>query len=249
MSRLAGKTALVTGGAQGQGAAEARAFAREGARVVIADVNSELGLATAAEIDGDVRYMHLDVADTGSWKQAVAAIDESYGGLNVLVNNAARYWARPILEESDDALDTIIAVNLKGAFLGIRAVAPLMIASGGGSIINVSSTAGVAGHAGHAAYGMTKWGIRGLTRVAAAELSPSRIRVNCLVPGAITGPMLGVNIPRSDQRNPDRWTALPLRRPGEPEEIAEGAVFLASDESSYVTGTDLVLDGGATGTG
>ncbi|PQP16095.1 SDR family NAD(P)-dependent oxidoreductase [Rhodococcus opacus] len=249
MSRLAGKTALVTGGAQGQGAAEARAFAREGARVVIADVNSELGLATAAEIGEDVRYTYLDVSDTDSWKQVVAEIDDDYGSLDVLVNNAARYWTRPILEESDDALDAIIGVNLKGAFLGIRAVAPLMIASGGGSIINVSSTAGVAGHAGHAAYGMTKWGIRGLTRVAAAELSPSRIRVNCLVPGAVTGPMLGVNIPDSEQRDPDRWTGLPLRRPGEPEEIAEGAVFLASDESSYITGTDLVLDGGATGTG
>ncbi|MDV6286266.1 glucose 1-dehydrogenase [Rhodococcus jostii] len=249
MSRLAGKTALVTGGAQGQGAAEARAFAREGARVVIADVNSELGLAAAAEIGGDVQFMYLDVSLADSWKQTVATIDENYGRLDVLVNNAARYWTRPILEESDEALDAIIGVNLKGAFLGIRAVAPLMIASGGGSIINVSSTAGISGHAGHAAYGMTKWGIRGLTRVAAAELSPSRIRVNCLVPGAVTGPMLGVNIPDSDQRDPNRWTGLPLRRPGEPEEIAEGAVFLASNESSYITGTDLVLDGGATGTG
>jgi len=249
MSRLAGKVAVITGGARGQGAAEARAFAREGARVLIADVDSDLGTTTAAEIGGDVQFVHLDVSDTDSWKRIVATIENDYGRMDVLVNNAARYWTRPILEERDDAVDAMIAVNLRGAFLGIRAVAPLMIESGGGSIINVSSTAGLGGHCGHAAYGMTKWGLRGLTRVAAAELSPSKIRVNCLVPGAITGPMLGVNIPESKQRDPDLWNGLPLRRPGEPEEIAEGDVFLASDESSYITGTDLVLDGGATGTG
>jgi 3alpha(or 20beta)-hydroxysteroid dehydrogenase len=249
MSRLAGKVALVTGGARGQGAAEARAFAREGARVLIADVEDELGATTAADIDGDVRFAHLDVSDSDSWKAVIATIETDFGRLDVLVNNAARYWTRSILEESDDALDAMIAVNLKGSFLGIRAAAPLMIDSGGGSIINVSSTAGLGGHVGHAAYGMTKWGLRGLTRVAAAELSPSNVRVNCLVPGAITGPMLGVNIPEQQQRDPDLWSGLPLRRPGEPEEIAEGAVFLASDESSYITGTDLVLDGGATGTG
>jgi 3alpha(or 20beta)-hydroxysteroid dehydrogenase len=249
MSRLKGKVALITGGAQGQGAAEAAAFAREGARVVIGDVNEAAGRAVAHESGGLIEFIPLDVSRGESWREAVDHICWRYRRLDVLVNNAARYSTGPLLEEDEQSLDMVIAVNLKGAFLGIRTVGPPMIDSGGGSIINVSSTAGIVGHIGHSVYGMTKWGIRGLTRVAAAELSPSKIRVNCLVPGSVTGPMLGRNIPEGRQRDPEFWTSTPLRRPGEPSEIAEAAVFLASDESSYVTGTDLIVDGGVTGAG
>lgn len=247
MTRLAGKRAFITGGAQGQGAAEARAFAREGAQVVIADLNGDLGRRTADELGGQVRFVPLDVTDKDSWASAVAQALGLMGGLDVLVNNAARYWTRPVLEETEDSLDAIFAVNLKGAYFGIQCVAPTMINSGGGSIINVSSVAGMVSHIDHSAYSMTKWGLRGVTRAAAAELATHRIRVNCLVPGAIAGPMLGISVPEDQQHDADMWTSIPMGRVGEPEEVAEAAVFLASNESSFMTATDLVVDGGSVG--
>lgn len=247
--RLAGKVALITGGAGGQGAAEAKVFAREGARVVIADVDEDAGRATAAACGSEVEFVQLDVADEAAWRAALDGVTDRHGRLDVLVNNAARYWTKPLLEESVEALDAIFAVNLRGSFLGIRTAAPLMASHGGGSIVNVSSTAGLTGYTGHGAYGMTKWALRGLTRVAAVELAGVGIRVNCLIPGAVDGPMLERSVPPDVLADPAHWAGTPLRRAGRPAEVADAALYLASDESSYLTGTELVIDGGTTGTG
>jgi 3alpha(or 20beta)-hydroxysteroid dehydrogenase len=249
MDRLAGKVALITGGAGGHGAAEARAFVREGARVVIADVAEQAGKALAEEIGAGAEFVVLDVSDETAWDDVLDGVVQRHDRLDVLVNNAARYWTRPLLEETPGALDAILAVNVRGPFLGIRSAAPRMAATGGGSIINVSSTAGLTGYPGHAAYGMTKWALRGLTRVAAAELSGSGIRVNTLIPGAIAGPMLESNVPAEVLADPAHWTGTPAGRAGRVGEVSAAAVFLASDDSSYVTAAELVVDGGATGTG
>jgi 3alpha(or 20beta)-hydroxysteroid dehydrogenase len=238
--RLAGKVALVTGAARGQGAAEARLFVAEGARVVLCDVLEETGAEVARELGAEcARFVALDVSDERAWEAAVAQTVACFGRLDVLVNNAALHWRRSLLDETVEGLDRMLAVNARGAFLGIRTAAPAMRASGGGSIVNVSSTAGVAGYAERGAYAMSKWALRGLTRVAAIELAPDRIRVNALVPGGIRTAM----VPEADA--PGRWEGLPAGRVGEVEEIAAAALFLASDESSYTTGSDLVVDGGA----
>lgn len=247
--RLAGKVALITGAAQGQGAAEAKAFVREGCRVVLADVAVEAGQATACELGPAAEFVQLDVSDEDAWNAVVDGVIDRHGKLDVLVNNAARYWTRPLLEETVKDLEQIMAVNLCGPFLGIRAAAPRMAAGPGGSIVNVSSTAGVTGFTGHGAYGVTKWALRGLTKVAAAELAELAIRVNCLIPGAVEGPMLERQLPPGALGDPEFWAGTPLRRAGRPDEIAEAALFLASEDSSYLTGAELVVDGGATGTG
>jgi 3alpha(or 20beta)-hydroxysteroid dehydrogenase len=249
VNRLEGCVAVVTGAAQGQGEAEARAFAAEGARVVVADVAEEQGRAVAADIGPAAEFARLDVAAEDAWNAVLDAVLARHGRLDVLVNNAARYWTRPLVEESVADLDAIIAVNLRGPFLGIRAAAPRMRASGGGSIVNVSSTAGLTGYPGHGAYGMTKWALRGLTKVAAAELAPWGIRVNCVIPGAIEGPMLARNVPPEVLADPAHWVGTPLGRAGRPAEVAATVLFLAGSESSYMTGAELVVDGGSTGTG
>jgi 3alpha(or 20beta)-hydroxysteroid dehydrogenase len=162
-----------------------------------------------------------------------------FGRLDVLVNNAGIHWARPLLDETVDGLDRMLAVNLRGAFLGIRTAAPAMASSGGGAIVNVTSTAGMTGYRERGAYAMSKWGLRGLTRVAALELAPMRIRVNTLAPGGVRTAMV------SEPDAADRWSAIPAGRAGGVEEIAEASLFLVSDAASYVTGSDLVVDGGA----
>lgn len=242
---LDGKVAVITGGARGQGAAEGAAFTRAGARVVIADVDAEAGQDTVVSFGGD--FVGLDVSDEAAWEVVLDGILASHGRIDILVNNAARYWTKALAEETVAGLDEILAVNLRGPFLGIRAVAKRM--AHGGSIINVSSTAGLTGYPGHGAYGMTKWALRGLTKVAAAELAPLGIRVNCLIPGAIAGQMLEQSVPREVLSDPAHWVGTPLGRAGHAEEVARAALFLASEDSSYLTGTELVVDGGATGTG
>jgi 3alpha(or 20beta)-hydroxysteroid dehydrogenase len=249
MSRLAGKVALITGAAQGQGAAEARAFAAEGATVVLADVADDAGRAVATELGEPALFVHLDVSDAASWTSAVAMITGRFGRLDILINNAARYWTRPLAEETAATLDAMVAVNLRGPMLGIQHAAPAMAANGGGSIVNVSSTAGLSGYPGHGAYGMTKWALRGLSKTAAVEFAPQGIRVNTLIPGAVEGPMLFSNVPADVLADPAHWVDTPLGRAARPAEIAAAAVFLACDDSSYMTGTELVIDGGSTGTG
>ncbi|MFE6224958.1 glucose 1-dehydrogenase [Streptomyces sp. NPDC057854] len=235
---LTGKVALITGAARGMGEAEARLFTALGARVVLTDVREAEGEATAASLGPAARFVRHDVTDEPSWAAAVAAALDAYGRLDVLVNNAAVYSTSPIVDEDPARLDTLLRVNLVGPFLGIRAAAPALRDSGGGSIVNISSQAGLQGIWGHGAYGAAKWGLRGLTKTAALELGPDRIRVNSVHPGAIATAMTA-------HLGTDRHPGAPLGRVGRPEEVARLVAFLASDDSSYLSGAELAVDGGA----
>jgi 3alpha(or 20beta)-hydroxysteroid dehydrogenase len=234
---LDGKVAIVTGAARGQGRAEAELFAREGATVVLADVLDDVGAAAAAAIGRGARYTHLDVTDEDAWEQAVADTVAETGGVDVLVNNAAVFHRRALEDETVDGMQQLWSVNLLGPFLGMRTVAAAMRERGGGSIVNVSSAAGLTGFAWQSAYGSTKWALRGLTKVAAIELGASGIRVNSVHPGVVDTEMIA-------GLHADRFTGAPLARCAQPEEIAAVVRFLASDEASYLTGAELAVDGG-----
>jgi 3alpha(or 20beta)-hydroxysteroid dehydrogenase len=241
VGRLDGKVAIVTGAARGQGEAEARRMVAEGAEVVLGDVLDDEGKQVAADLGEAARYVHLDVTSEACWADAVAAAAE-LGPLSVLVNNAAIHWVRPIEHETVAGMEKIWRVNLLGPFLGMQSVLAPMRAAGGGSIINVSSTAGLTGLPYHGAYGHAKWALRGLTKTAAVEFGSAGIRVNSLHPGPINTAMM-TKSPGADQA--DRFRHLPAGRAGEPEEVASLVVFLASDESAFITGTELVIDGGS----
>jgi 3alpha(or 20beta)-hydroxysteroid dehydrogenase len=231
--RLAGKVAIVTGAARGQGRAEAERFAAEGAHVIAGDVLPEV-----KELPGGV---HLDVTSADSWAAAVALAVERHGRLDVLVNNAGIHHAAPVHEMAIADFQRVLDVNLLGPFLGIQAVVPHMRT--GSSIINVSSLNGLASQARTAAYTSSKFGLRGLTKTAALDLGPLGIRVNAILPGVIRTPMVSYVV---DEREAELAAGLPLGRIGEPMDIAAAAVFLASDESAWITGIDLPVDGGHT---
>ncbi|BDM69670.1 oxidoreductase [Streptomyces nigrescens] len=235
---LTGKVALVTGAARGMGEAEARLFAALGAKVVLTDVREAEGRAVAASLGSAARFVRHDVTDEKSWEAAVAAAVDGFGRLDVLVNNAAIYTTSPIVAEDPARLEALLRVNLIGPFLGVRAVAAAMKAGGGGSIVNISSQAGLQGIWGHGAYGAAKWGLRGLTRTAALELGADGIRVNSVHPGAIATAMTA-------HLGTTKHPGAPLGRVGEPEEVARLVAFLASDEASYLSGAELAVDGGA----
>jgi 3alpha(or 20beta)-hydroxysteroid dehydrogenase len=242
--RVAGKVAVITGAAQGMGAAYARALADEGARVAIADINADAGQRLAAELREAgcaASYHDLDVTDPAAWREIVAGVVQNHGPIDVLVNNAGIQVRSLGVEADDDEWAKVIAVNQHGVFLGMRAVIPVMLRNGGGSIVNVASVAALVGLAGSIPYQASKSAVLGLTRGAAVSYGPDNIRVNAICPGLVVTAM-------TQSASPAAVDALkaqiPLRRDGRPDEISAAVVFLASDESSYITGVALPIDGG-----
>ncbi|WP_216910112.1 glucose 1-dehydrogenase [Nocardia noduli] len=236
MGRVDGKVAIISGGSQGMGAAHARLLVAEGARVVIGDILDDEGKALAESLGEAARYVHLDVTEPDDWTAAVEEAVREFGKVDVLVNNAGIINGGALQRFDLNKWRKILDVNLTGTFLGIRAVVEPMITAGGGSIINVSSIEGLRGAPWAHGYVASKWGVRGLAKSAALELAPHKIRVNSLHPGLIRTPMTA-NIP-------DDLVTIPLGRPAEPEEVSTFVLFLASDESSYSTGSEFIVDGG-----
>ncbi|SNR23118.1 glucose 1-dehydrogenase [Actinomadura mexicana] len=236
MGRVDGKIALISGGARGIGAASARALAAEGARIVIGDILDDEGKAVADELGDSGRYVHLDVTSEDDWAAAVQTTVAEFGALNVLFNNAGIANGASINRFKPEKWRQILDVNLTGPFLGIRAATDALIAAGGGSIINNSSIEGLRGTSWAHGYVASKWGLRGLTKSVAVELAPHGVRVNSLHPGLIRTPLT--------EGIPDDMVPIPLGRPGLPEDVASFVVFLASDESSFATGSEFVIDGG-----
>ena len=256
MGRLTNRVALVSGGASGIGKASAVKLAEEGAKVVVADIDAELGQQTVGAIQdnsGTATFMRLDVTNESQWQECVAATVDVYGGLNILVNNAGIAVGGSILTMTLEDWQRQQAINLDGVFLGVKYAIPAMIESGNGSVINISSVAGIKGSANLAAYNATKGGVRLFTKGVARECSANRwpVRVNSVHPGVIETPIW-------DKMNPELLEAgmntmdlesmaeqvVPTGQLGKPLDIANGVVFLASDESSYMTGTELIIDGG-----
>lgn len=243
MGRLDGKVALITGAARGQGEAEARLFAEEGAKVVLGDLLDGEGEKVAASLGDRALYLHHDVSREDSWTNFTAAALQRFGKIDVLVNNAGIVLVMPIAQITLEAYMRVINVNQVGCLLGMKAVLAPMLEAGRGSIVNVASAAGLEGNAGLVAYAASKFAVRGMTKTAALELGPFGIRVNAICPGGIDTPM----VHSGDFASVDSaavYASLPLGRIGEPREIATAALFLASDESSYCTGADFVVDGG-----
>ena len=249
MGKLDGKVALISGGARGQGAAEARLFAQEGAKVVLGDILDEQGQQVEAEINelgGDALYIHLDVTSEADWQSAVQAAVARYGKLDILVNNAAIVIQKAAIEDrTADEWDRIFEVNAKGVFLGTKHSIPEMRKAGGGSIVNISSVAGI-GQSMHQepAYAASKGAVRIFSKVTASQHAADGIRCNSVHPGPIDTDMLHSSM-GSPEGLENRLTRVPLRRMGTADEIAKGVLYLASDDSSYVTGSELVIDGGA----
>jgi 3alpha(or 20beta)-hydroxysteroid dehydrogenase len=239
--RLSGKVAIITGAAGDQGSTEARSFVAEGAKVVVTDVRDEEGMALERELGSAARYVHHDVADAGQWDDVIAVAVESFGGLDVLVNNAGIFSAALIEDETVETFEKMVAINQLGVFLGIQKAHGPMRSRGGGSIINISSMNGMRGIETTAVYTGTKWAVRGLSRVAAREFAGDRIRVNVVEPGPIDTRMQDGH---SAESMAEMISWIPLGRLGTREEVAAAVLFLASDESTFCTGADFLLDGG-----
>jgi len=245
MARLAGKTAIITGGARGMGAVTAQLFIEHGANVVIGDILDKEGQALAKQLGDKARFVHLDVTQEDDWQKAVATA-ESLGSINVLVNNAGILHFKSIAEQSTEEFVNVLNINLVGCYNGIRAVIEPMKRAGSGSIINISSIDGLQSKNALSAYAASKWGMRGLTKSAALELGHHKIRVNTVHPGGIYTAM--GNQDKADDGSKDIFfknQALP--RIGMPIEVANMSLFLASDESSYSTSAEFIVDGGWSG--
>jgi 3alpha(or 20beta)-hydroxysteroid dehydrogenase len=244
MGRLDAKVALITGGARGQGAQEARLFAAEGAHVVITDVLDDEGKQTASDIGDQATYHHHDVTSEADWTGIVESVIAEHGQLDVLVNNAGILAIAPLVMTTEEEYRRVIDVNQVGVFLGMKAVVPHMVERQHGSIINISSVAGLMGSPGMIAYGASKWAVRGMTKSVALEVAPFGVRVNSIHPGIIETPML---------EEFEKWGVMgavmervPVGRKAEASEVANLALYLASDESAYSTGSEFVVDGGMT---
>lgn len=243
MGQLSGKSIIITGAAQGMGAVHARCCVEEGARVVLTDLQSEVGEALAKELGSDAIFVTQDVTSEADWDRVIAASQKAFGRIDGLVNNAAIWSTAPILEESVDRLRQILEINVVGTWWGLRKVAEPMRDAGGGSIVNISSIAGTRGIPEHGSYGASKWAVRGLTKVAAHEFGSWNIRVNSVHPGGVRGTGM-FPVPEEDfDRN---FRAQPLGRPAYKEEISGLVIYLLSDGSTYVSGHEHVIDGGRT---
>jgi len=245
--RLPGKVALITGGASGMGRSEATIFAREGARVVVADLLEPEGRQVVADIKaagGEARFLRLDVTSEPEWEAAVAAAVTAFGKLDVLVNNAG--ISGGIVPDPMDTTgwDSLMNVNAKGVFLGMKHAIPAMRRAGGGAIVNISSISGIVGQDGiHMGYNASKGAVRVMTKSAAVQFARDRIRVNSVHPGVLP-PMRTSTVTADPERRARMLKAVPMKREGRVEEVAYAVLFLASDEASYITGTELVVDGG-----
>ena len=249
MGRLDGKVAIITGGARGQGEVETELFAAEGAKVVFGDILDEEGKkveARIAELGGEVEYIHLDVTSDDDWQRAVELAERKYGKLDILVNNAGISLRHHDMDVSNEEWDTIMDVNAKGVFLGTRHAIPAMRRAGGGSIVNISSIAGILGRPlASPAYAASKGAVRVFTKSTAARLAGDGIRCNSIHPGPIDTDM--IRAATNSIRPETRVGEIPLGRLGQAVDVAYGALYLASDESSFVTATELTIDGGVTG--
>ena len=247
-SRLKNKVAIITGAAKGQGEFEARLFANEGATVVLCDIDVEACGKAAEEISssgGNAVAMTLNVASEPDWMGAIEQTLDFFGKLDILVNNAGIYSRVPIENTSVEEFDRILEVNLRGVFLGTKHAIPAMRTSGGGSIINISSTAGIVGNVGSGAYGASKGGVRSFTKYTAIQHASEGIRANSVHPGPIDTDMISDNLSTAEGRKSTE-SRIPMGRVGSIEDVAMGVLFLATDESSYMTGSELVIDGGMT---
>ena len=245
--RLENKVAFISGGARGMGATEARMFSREGCKVVIGDLRDDLGRQVEAEINelgGECLYVHLDVTDEQSWQDGIAAAVERFGKLDILVNNAGVYMPETVENTTNENWDVTMSVNAKGVFLGTKAAIPEMRRNGGGSIVNISSVAGLVGNHISSAYTASKGAVRLFTKSTAIQHAGDGIRCNSVHPGTIETDMTADLLAAGGRE--DRLNRTPIGRLGQPEDIAYGVLFLASDEASFMTGSELVIDGGRT---
>jgi len=246
--RLENKVALISGGARGMGAVEAKLFTTEGAKVVIGDVLEEDGRRTEAEINeagGECFFVPLDVTNEAAWQDAVQAAVRRFGKLDILVNNAGIYRTERVEEVSEELWDLVMGINAKGVFLGTKHAIPEMRNAGGGSIVNISSVAGLVGDHISAAYASSKGAVRLLTKSTAIQYAKERIRCNSVHPGTIET-LMTADMLVDPQYRQDRMERTPLQRLGTAQDVAYGVLYLASDESSFVNGSELVIDGGRT---